>query len=144
MFLYRFTVNPLPFVQVEPYNLHHPQAALGTRLKMSTKKHPGSRPPAKILTDNFEELKRVDNKSRRKFWKCNYCTSASGSGQSIEGRDNRCLLHLTKSKECLDAPPSVRNEARRVLLQKGAAISLTEAPLLRDSDTPASDVAPND
>ncbi|KAG2072371.1 hypothetical protein BDR04DRAFT_1096572, partial [Suillus decipiens] len=32
----------------------------------------------KILTDNFEGLKRVDNKSRRKFWNCNYCTSTSG------------------------------------------------------------------
>ncbi|KAG2065563.1 hypothetical protein BDR04DRAFT_1108320, partial [Suillus decipiens] len=50
---------------------------------MPTEKHPGGRPPAKILTDNFEELERVDNKSRRKFWKCNYCTSISGSGQHI-------------------------------------------------------------
>ncbi|KAG2063575.1 hypothetical protein BDR04DRAFT_1111403 [Suillus decipiens] len=51
---------------------------------MPTEKYPGGRPPAKILTDNFEELKRVD-KSCRKFWKCNYCTSTSGSGQRIEG-----------------------------------------------------------
>ncbi|KAG2066946.1 hypothetical protein BDR04DRAFT_898378 [Suillus decipiens] len=38
----------LPFVQVEPYHLHHPQAVLGTRLKMPTEKHPDGRPPAKI------------------------------------------------------------------------------------------------
>ncbi|KAG2362574.1 hypothetical protein BDR07DRAFT_1284347, partial [Suillus spraguei] len=68
---------------------------------------------------------------------CNYCTSTSGSGQCIEGRDNHCLLHLTNPKECLDAPPSVCNEACRVLLQKGAAIGLIEAPLFCDSDTPA-------
>ncbi|KAG0699328.1 hypothetical protein DFH29DRAFT_787104, partial [Suillus ampliporus] len=70
---------------------------------------------------------------------CNYCTPTSGSGQRIEGRDNRCLLHLTNPKECPDAPPSVRNEARKALLQKGAAFGQTEAPLFRD--TPASDVA---
>ncbi|KAG2076464.1 hypothetical protein BDR04DRAFT_1148919 [Suillus decipiens] len=56
---------------------------------MSTENNPGSRPPAKILTDDFRELERVDNKSRQKFWKCNYCTPTSGSRQRIEGRDNR-------------------------------------------------------
>ncbi|KAG2069575.1 hypothetical protein BDR04DRAFT_1101461 [Suillus decipiens] len=51
---------------------------------MPTEKHPGGCLPAKILTDNFKELKQVD-KSYQKFWKCNYYTSTSGSGQCIEG-----------------------------------------------------------
>ncbi|KAG1763650.1 hypothetical protein EV702DRAFT_922308, partial [Suillus placidus] len=70
---------------------------------------------------------------------CNYCTPTSGSGQRIEGQDNRCLLHLTNPKECPDAPSSVRNEAHKVLMQKGTAVGQTEAPLFRD--TPTSDVA---
>ncbi|KAG1822474.1 uncharacterized protein BJ212DRAFT_804320, partial [Suillus subaureus] len=102
-------------------------------LKMSDEKHPGGRPPARIITDNSTELERVNNKSRRKFWKCNYCTPTSGSGQRIEGRDNCCLLHLTNPKECPDAPSSTRNEARKVLMQKGAAIGQTEAPLFHDT-----------
>ncbi|KAG1750470.1 uncharacterized protein EDB91DRAFT_1031367, partial [Suillus paluster] len=70
---------------------------------------------------------------------CNYCTPTSGSGQCIEGQDNHCLLHLTNPKECPDAPSSIRNEAHKVLMQKGVAIGQTEAPLFHD--TPASDVA---
>jgi hypothetical protein len=103
---------------------------------MSNEKHPGGRPPAKILTDNFTELEKVNNKSRRKIWKCNYCTPTSGNGQRIEGRDNRCLLHLTSPKDCPDAPPFVRNEARKALMQKGAAIGQMEAPLFRDCSAP--------
>jgi hypothetical protein len=103
---------------------------------MSNKKHPGGRPPAKILTDNFTELEKVNNKSHRKIWKCNYCTPTSGNGQRIEGQDNRCLLHLTNPKDCPDAPPFVRNEARKALMQKGAAIGQMEAPLFRDCSAP--------
>src|SRR5882757_5166699 len=102
---------------------------------MSNEKHPGGRPPAKILTDNFTELEKVNNKSRRKIWKCNYCTPTSGNGQRIEERDNRCLLHLTNPKDCPDAPPFIRNEACKALMQKGAAIGQTEALLFRDSST---------
>jgi hypothetical protein len=99
--------------------------------KMSNEKHSGGRPPAKILTDNFTELEKVDNKSRRKFWKCNYCTATTGNGQHIEGRDNRCLLHLTNPKDCPDALQFVRNEARKALMQKGTVIGQTEMPLSR-------------
>ncbi|KAG2073088.1 hypothetical protein BDR04DRAFT_1095600, partial [Suillus decipiens] len=61
---------------------------------MPTEKNPGGLSPAKILTDNFEELKRVGNKSRRKFW--------NSSGQRIEGRDNSLTIsQTTKSARML-------------------------------------------
>jgi hypothetical protein len=59
------------------------------RCEMSNKKHPGGRPPAKILTDNFSGSEKVNNKSCRKIWKCNYCTPTSGNDQPIEGQDNQ-------------------------------------------------------
>jgi hypothetical protein len=56
---------------------------------MSNKKHPGGRPPAKVLIDNFTGPEKVNNKSRRKIWECNDCTPTSGNGQCIEGQDNQ-------------------------------------------------------
>jgi hypothetical protein len=103
--------------------------------KMSNEKHSGGRPPAKILTDNFTELEKVNNKSCQKFWKCNYCTATTGNGQHIEGRDNCCLLHLTNPKDCPDAPQFVCNEAWKALMQKGTAIGQTEVPLFWDTTT---------
>jgi hypothetical protein len=103
--------------------------------KMSNEKHFGGRPPAKILTDNFTELEKVNNKSHRKVWKCNYCTSTTGNGQHIEGRDNHCLLHLTNPKDCPDAPQFVHNEAWKALMHKGTAIGQTEVPLFWDATT---------
>ncbi|KAG2071263.1 hypothetical protein BDR04DRAFT_1231252 [Suillus decipiens] len=105
---------------------------------MSPEKHP---PPIASRNSNELIISPVENSGNV----TTYCTPTSGSGQRIEGRDtNYCLLHLTNPKECPNAPPSVCNEACKALLQKGVAIGLTEAPLFRDSDTPASDVTPID
>ena len=95
-------------------------------------KNLGGRPPAKIITENFTEIEKLDNKSNRKFWKCNYCSDDSPAGQRIEGRDNRCLLHLTDPKSCPDAPPKVRQDARLALMQKGIH---QEVPLFGDAAT---------
>ena len=40
---------------------------------MSTSKHPRGHPPAKIITDNFTKVKKLQNKSNQKLWNCNYC-----------------------------------------------------------------------
>jgi len=96
---------------------------------MSTTKDTGGRPPPKIITDNFTELEKVDNKSNHKFWRCNHCLEDSQTGQHIEGHDNHCLLHLTNPKECPNAPQTVRHKAQQALIQKGIQ---QEVPLFGD------------
>ena len=102
---------------------------------MSTTKKTGGRPPPKIITDNFTEIEKVDNKSNRKFWRCNHCLEDSRTGQRIEGRDNRCLLHLTNPKDCPNAPQAVRHKARQALIQKGIQ---QEVPLFGDANATSS------
>jgi hypothetical protein len=102
---------------------------------MSTTKKTGGRPPPKIITDNFTEIEKVDNKSNRKFWRCNHCPEDSRTGQCIEGHDNCCLLHLTNLKGCLNAPQTVHHKAWQALIQKGIQ---QEVPLFGDANAASS------
>jgi len=86
-----------------------------------TNKHPGGRPPARIISTHFERLEKLPNKSGRYYWKCIYCTDSEGSGLHLEGRDSVLLQHLSNPQSCPNASPEVRNEARRALTTKGAA-----------------------
>jgi hypothetical protein len=101
---------------------------------MSTTKKTEGRPPPKIITNNFTEIEKVDNKSNHKFWRCNHCKD-SQTGQHIEGRDNCCLLHLTNLKDCPNAPQTVCDKAQQALIQKGIQ---QEVPLFKDANTASS------
>jgi len=78
---------------------------------------PGGRPPPSIVTANFTQLEKVDNRSNRYWWKCNHCTS--GAGAHIQGRDNNHIKHLTDAKKCPNCPPGIRKEARIFLAGRG-------------------------
>ncbi|KAH7918268.1 hypothetical protein BV22DRAFT_1024864, partial [Leucogyrophana mollusca] len=92
----------------------------------STSKNPKGRPPAKILTDHFKQLDKVDNKSNRWYYECNYCGSNPPGGARIEGRDNKPIKHLIDPKKCPNAPQSVRNVARTYLAAKSSDVLLPE------------------
>ena len=99
-------------------------------------KHPGGRPPAKIISMHFERLEKLANKSGRYYWKCNYCTDSEGNGLRIEGRDNVLLQHLSNPRSCPNASPEVHNEARRALATKGATdADNATVPLFRAQST---------
>jgi hypothetical protein len=79
---------------------------------------PGGRPPPSIVTANFTQLEKVDNKSNRHWWKCNHCADG-GAGAHIQGRDNNHIKHLTDTKKCPNCPPGIRKDARISLAGKG-------------------------
>ncbi|KAH7905945.1 hypothetical protein BJ138DRAFT_975070, partial [Hygrophoropsis aurantiaca] len=83
------------------------------------------RPPAKIITDHFKQLEKVDNKSNRWLYECNYC-GPNGAGARIEGRDNKHVKHLLDTKNCPNVPQSVRNAARTYLAAKTSDVLLPE------------------
>lgn len=86
------------------------------------------RPPAHIITANFTTLEKVNNKSGRYWYKCNYCDD--GPGARIQGHDNRHIIHLTKTSECPNCPANVRQEAHIFLISKGngdASINVIDA-----------------
>src|SRR5882762_7881269 len=85
-----------------------------------TNKHPGGRPPTKIISTHFERLEKLANKSSHYYWKCNYCTDSEGNGLRLEGRDNVLLRRLSHPWSCPNASPEVHNEAHRALTPKGA------------------------
>lgn len=101
-----------------------------------TNKHPGGRPPAKIISTHFERLEKLPNKSGRYYWKCNYCADPEGNGLRLEGRDNVLLQHLSNPRSCPNASPEVRNEARRALTTKGVTdANNASVPLFRAQST---------
>lgn len=100
----------------------------------SSGKHPGGRRAAHVVRDNFTELEKVDNKSRRKYFQCNYCgDDDSLKGCRLEHRDNVLLLHLINPKECPNVSSEVRESARRELMQKGFIGGQAAVPLFRDN-----------
>jgi hypothetical protein len=101
-----------------------------------TNKHPGGWPPARIISTHFERLKKLPNKSGCYYWKCIYCTDSEGSGLHLEGCDSVLLQHLSNPQSCPNAPPEVRNEARRALTTKGATdANNASVPLFRAQST---------
>lgn len=72
------------------------------------------RPPAKILTDYFKPLEKLDNKSNRRFYECKYC-GPNGAGKWIEGRDNKPLKHILV---CPEATQAARNAVCTYLASK--------------------------
>jgi hypothetical protein len=100
--------------------------------------HPGGRPPARVITRNFTELNKVDNKSRRKSFQCNYCGDDSSlKGHQLQHHDHVLLLHLINHKECPNASSEVHETARLELMQKGVGTQVT-VPLFRDNVTSTS------
>jgi len=81
----------------------------------SNSTNPGGRPPAKILTDHFKPLEKLDNKSNRRFYECKYC-GPSGTGARIEGRDHQPLKHIIF--KCQHAPQEAKNTVRAYLAVK--------------------------
>jgi hypothetical protein len=47
-------------------------------------KHASGQLPAKIITDNFTEIKKLNNKTNQKIYRCNYCADDSTTGKWIE------------------------------------------------------------
>ena len=105
-----------------------------------TNKHPGGRPPTRIISTHFERLEKLPNKSGRDYWKCIYCTDSEGSGLHLEGRDGVLLQHLSNPQSCPNASPEVHNEARRALTTKGATdANNASVPLFRAQSTSSGD-----
>ena len=80
------------------------------------------RPPAKIITDHFKQLDKVDNKSGRWYYECKYCSS-NGTGARIENRDNKPLKHIC---QCPDAPQAARNAVRTFMASKSINLQLPD------------------
>ena len=83
-----------------------------------TNKHPGGRPPARIISTHFERLEKLPNKSGRYYWKCIYCTDSEGSGLHLEGRDGVLLQHLSNPQSCPNASPKYVTKHAEHWLQK--------------------------
>ncbi|KAF8431170.1 hypothetical protein L210DRAFT_3651231 [Boletus edulis BED1] len=79
------------------------------------------RPPAKIITDHFKQLDKLENKSNRWYYACKYC-GPDGPGTRIENRDNKPLKHLIDPIKCPLAPQSARNAARTYLASKASEL----------------------
>ena len=84
-----------------------------------------------VLSDNFERLDAVGNKSNRYYYKCKHCPPGA-KGERIQHRDNALLLHLLQQKLCPNAPVQVRAAARAALRAKGhvdsTEVALPDAP----------------
>ncbi|KAI6154183.1 hypothetical protein BKA82DRAFT_4350601 [Pisolithus tinctorius] len=95
---------------------------------MSSKSsNPAGRPPAKILTEHFNQLEKVDNKSNRQYYECKYC-GLNGAGACIEGRDNQPLKHIIF--KCQHAPQAAKNGVHAYLAVK--APELLPEPVKED------------
>ncbi|KAH0831080.1 hypothetical protein J3R83DRAFT_13626, partial [Lanmaoa asiatica] len=81
------------------------------------------RPPAKILTDHFKQLEKLENKSNRHYYECKYC-GPNGAGNRIEGRDNKPLKHILT---CSAAPQAARNAVQTYLASKTPVLELPDA-----------------
>ncbi|KAJ7331037.1 hypothetical protein DFH08DRAFT_708640, partial [Mycena albidolilacea] len=93
------------------------------------------RKASSLATNHFTRLEKLDNKSNRSGWKCNYCgDDPSGKGVSIEGRKNSLPNHLADSRNCPHVPTTARNEALRAMLDKKKTVD-------SDTTTPNSEVA---
>ena len=79
---------------------------------------PARRPPLPIVSANFMQLEKVDNKSNHYWWKCNHCSN-NGAGAHIQGHDNNHIKHLTDTKKCPNAPSDVCKMAWIFLVGKG-------------------------
>ena len=89
------------------------------------------RPPPKIVSENFRQVGKVNNKSNRWYYECIHCNTA----EHIEGRDNNHIRHLTDTTKCPNVPAIVRNAARTYLAMKSAEAALPDAPLLDGSSS---------
>ena len=78
----------------------------------------GGHPVDKFVHTHF---KPIGGKTASKRWnmQCNYCPTETV--KLIVHRDSCCLAHLAKTGDgfCANAPPEVREEARRRLMAKG-------------------------
>ncbi|KAF8840053.1 hypothetical protein BDN67DRAFT_1011772 [Paxillus ammoniavirescens] len=88
----------------------------------STSKNPAGRPPAKIITDHFNQLEKVGNKSGWWYYECKYC-GPSGVGTPIENRDNKPLKHISN---CPNAPQSTRNAVCTYMASKTIDLQLPD------------------
>lgn len=80
---------------------------------------PGRRPPPPIIvTTNFTQLKKVDNKSNQRWWKCNHCLNG-GAGAHVKGQDNGHIKHLTDIKIYPNCLPEIQKYAHIILARKG-------------------------
>ena len=94
----------------------------------------GGRPLPAVITNNFTHLEKVDNKSNRYFWKCNFCGNTEGSvGVKIQGQDNNLLKHLTD--KCTVAPPDVRREAHTLIVSKTQLVAGLESQATSQSSS---------
>ncbi|KAG6373650.1 hypothetical protein JVT61DRAFT_6315 [Boletus reticuloceps] len=88
------------------------------------------RPPAKILTDHFKQLKKVKNRSNRHYYECKYC-GPNGAGNRVEGRDNKPLRHILT---CSAAPQAACNAVWSYLASKTQVLELPDPIVIETND----------
>ena len=79
------------------------------------------RPPAPNIIQNFSEVGAVENRSNRKYYTCRHCSD----NQKLQHQDNILLNHLSSLSACPNAPPKIREQARRQLVEKTALLTGT-------------------
>lgn len=81
----------------------------------------GGRSASKFVTKHFTFVRRMDNRSQRNIYHCNYC---GDGGPQIENRDNRLAKHLIDPQSCPTATPQSRNEARQFMASQAPVAEL--------------------
>ena len=90
------------------------------------------RPPPTIVTENFRQVGKVDNKSNRWYYECIHCSMSEGTGPHIESCDNNPIQHLTNPAKCPNVPATIRNAARTYLATKSAEVALPNSASVSD------------
>ena len=78
------------------------------------------------VSGHSTEFGTVESRSNHKYYECNYCDNPL----RIENKDNKCLLHLSNSSKCPDAPEDVCKAAAQAIQGKKQPVTNGESQLI--------------
>ncbi|KAL4062632.1 hypothetical protein V8B97DRAFT_1920845 [Scleroderma yunnanense] len=90
-------------------------------------------PPPTIVTENFQQIGKVNNKSNCWYYECIHCSTSEGTGPHIKSHDNNPIQHLTNPANCPNVPAAVHNAAQTYLATKSAEVALPNSASVLDS-----------